>query len=67
VCLHGAGIGAFYVFHVRRDLAEGRLLRVLPQHEAGPHKLYVSRLHREIPRPQARAFIDFLMGLVELP
>ena len=64
-CLHGAGIGAFYEFHVRQDLMEGRLLRVLPQHETRPHKLYVSMPHREIVRPQARAFIDFLKGLVE--
>ncbi len=64
-CLHGAGIGAFYEFHVRQDLADGRLVRVLPQHETRPHNLYVSLPHREIVRPQARAFIDFLQALVE--
>jgi DNA-binding transcriptional LysR family regulator len=63
-CLHGAGIGAFYDFHVRRDLTEGRLVRVLPQHETRPHKLYVALPHREIVRPQARAFIEFLQGTI---
>lgn len=64
-CLNGAGIGAFYEFHVRKDLAAGRLVRLLPQHETRPHNLYVSLPHREIVRPQARAFIEFLRGLVE--
>ncbi len=63
-CLNGAGIGAFYEFHVRQDLSAGRLVRVLPQHETRPHKLYVSLPHREIVRPQARAFIDFLRVLI---
>ena len=58
-CLHGLGIGAFCGFHVRRDLAEARFVRVLPQHETRPHKLYVTLPHREIVRPRVRAFINF--------
>mgnify|MGYP006172569005 CR=1 FL=1 len=45
------------------DELRDALFAKVAQHETRPHKLYVSLPHREILRPQARAFIDFLKGL----
>jgi DNA-binding transcriptional LysR family regulator len=62
-CLRGAGIGNFYYFHVRRDLADGRLVRVLPEYESKPKNIYAVLPHRQIVRPQTKAFIEFARGL----
>ncbi len=63
-CLQGAGIGSFYEFHVRRDLEQGSLKRVLANHPPKPQNLFAMLPHREIVRPQAGAFVAFLRRLV---
>ncbi len=63
-CLGGAGIGAFYHFHVAEDLKSGRLLRVLPRLEPRPKNIHAVIPHRQIVRPHARAFIEFTRGLL---
>jgi DNA-binding transcriptional LysR family regulator len=64
-CLRGAGIGNFYLFHVRNDLAEGRLVRVLPEYESRPKAIYAVLPHRQIVRPQTKAFVEFARGLAK--
>jgi DNA-binding transcriptional LysR family regulator len=62
--VRGAGIGTFYHFHIQDDLREGRLVRVLPQYEMSSRNLYAVIPHRNIVRPQARVFIEFVRRLV---
>lgn len=64
-CLMGSGIGNFYEFHVRRDLEAGRLVRVLPGYESKAKNIYAVIPHRQIVRPQTKAFIEFAKHLVE--
>ena len=66
-CLMGAGIGNFYLFHVRADLEAGRLVRVLPEYESKPKNVYAVIPHRQIVRPQTRAFIEFVRALAARP
>jgi DNA-binding transcriptional LysR family regulator len=58
-CLAGAGIGNFYRFHVLDDLREGRLVRVLPEFTPRPKDIYAVIPHRQLLRPQTKAFIEF--------
>jgi DNA-binding transcriptional LysR family regulator len=64
-CLGGAGIGGFYYFHVCDDLRDGRLIRVLPDFEPTPKNIFAVIPHRQIVRPQAKAFIEFVRGLLQ--
>lgn len=66
-CLMGAGIGNFYYFHVRRDLEQGRLLRVLPDYEPKPKNIYAVIPHRQLIRPQTKAFIEFVRRITADP
>jgi DNA-binding transcriptional LysR family regulator len=59
--LDGLGLGMFPGFFVERELADGRLRRVLPDHgtqELSINVVYASRRHV---LPKARAFVDFLV------
>jgi DNA-binding transcriptional LysR family regulator len=62
-CLMGAGIGNFYRFHVQGDIEAGRLIRVLPDCEVKPKNIYAVLPHRQITRPQAKAFVEFVRNL----
>jgi DNA-binding transcriptional LysR family regulator len=64
-CLGGAGIGNFYRFHVGDDLRQGRLVRLLPDHEPKPKRIFAVIPHRQIVRPQDKVFIEFVKGLIE--
>lgn len=66
-CLMGSGIGNFYRFHVQADLDAGRLVHVLPSYESKPKNIYAVIPHRQIVRPQTRAFIEFVTGLTGQP
>lgn len=55
----GRGIGTAQRLLVDRDLADGRLVRVLPQWEIRPSNLYLSYPAARWLRPVARAFVDF--------
>jgi len=66
-CLMGAGIGNFYAFHVRADIEAGRLVRVLPDYESKPKNVYAVIPHRQIVRPQTKAFIEFVRALAGRP
>jgi DNA-binding transcriptional LysR family regulator len=58
-CLAGAGIGNFYRFHVLDDLRAGRLVRVLPDFTPKPKDICAVIPHRQLLRPQTKAFIAF--------
>jgi DNA-binding transcriptional LysR family regulator len=62
-CLAGAGIGKFYRFHVQEDIRLGRLVPVLRDYESRAQSMFAIIPHREIVRPQAKAFIAFVSGL----
>ena len=66
-CLGGAGISAFYNFHVQDDLCSGRLIRVLPEFELAPRDIFAIIPDKKIIRPHAKVFIDFVRCLVEDP
>jgi DNA-binding transcriptional LysR family regulator len=59
--LAGAGIGLLPTYYVVDDLQQGRLVRLLPEHEPEPlgiHAVYLSRKHQ----PQAlRLLIELLV------
>jgi len=58
--LAGAGIAMLPTYFVRDDLAEGTLVRLLPDHEPEPlgiHAVFLSRQHQ--PQP-LKLLIDFL-------
>lgn len=58
--LAGAGIAMLPTYYVGDDLAAGKLVRVLPEHEPEPlniHAVYLSRRHQ--PKP-LRLLIEFL-------
>ena len=63
VCLRGGGIGNFYRFHVRDDLASGELIEILQDFEVKPRNIYAVLPHRQILRPQAKALIEFVRKL----
>jgi DNA-binding transcriptional LysR family regulator len=62
-CLRGAGIGNFYRFHVQDDLQSGRLVQVLGDFEVKPKNVYAVLPHRQIMRPQTKAFVEFARKL----
>jgi DNA-binding transcriptional LysR family regulator len=64
-CVGGAGIGNFHYFHVCDDLRDGRLIRILPDYIPKPRNIFAVIPHRQIVRPQAKAFIDFVRGLLQ--
>lgn len=64
-CLHGAGIGIFYSFHVSADLESGRLITVMPDYEIKPLNVYAIVPHRQIVHPLTDAFIKFLLSLID--
>ena len=66
-CLGGAGVSAFYEFHVQEDLRSGRLVRVLPEFELQPRDIFAIIPDKKIIRPQAKVFIDFVRRLLEEP
>jgi DNA-binding transcriptional LysR family regulator len=63
-CLNGGGIGNFYLFHARQDLEAGRLVKVMPAYEPRSRHIYAVIPHRQIVRPQAKAFLAFVTNLV---
>jgi DNA-binding transcriptional LysR family regulator len=59
-CLAGAGIGNFYAFHVQADVKRKSLVRLLTNFEVRPRNMYAIIPHREIIRPQVKAFVEFI-------
>ncbi|MCJ2129708.1 LysR family transcriptional regulator [Methylobacterium sp. E-045] len=59
--LSGRGIGTAQVQLVAEDLASGRLVRVLGDHEIRPTELYVTYSSARFLRPTVRAFVDFVI------
>jgi DNA-binding transcriptional LysR family regulator len=58
--LEGLGIAMLPTYFISEDLAQGRLVRVLPAYEPetlGIHAVYLSRQHQP---PLLRAMLDFL-------
>jgi DNA-binding transcriptional LysR family regulator len=50
---------------VQGDIEQGRLVEVLTDYEVKPRNIYAVLPHRQIVRPQAKAFIEFVRGLVD--
>lgn len=57
--LEGRGVGPVQVPLVTGELADGRLVRVLPQYELRPSELFMIYPSARFLRPAVRAFIDF--------
>jgi len=66
--LAGLGIALHSVWHVHRDLAEGRLQVVLPGYPPPPSGIHAVMPGRTLVPPRVRAFTEHLaMHLAELP
>lgn len=60
--LAGHGVGTTQRHLVAGALAEGRLVRVLPDHEIRPSELYLAYPSARYLRPAVRAFADFAVA-----
>lgn len=58
----GNGIGLLPSFAVERDIASGRLRRVLAGHGTEPIGIYALYLHRKHLSPKVRSLLDMLTG-----
>jgi DNA-binding transcriptional LysR family regulator len=65
--LRGIGIAQMPVFHIERDLAEGRLVRILAEHPlpSAPVSILYPR-NRQL-APRVRLFIDWIVGRFARP
>ncbi|WP_197277291.1 LysR family transcriptional regulator [Sphingomonas profundi] len=64
----GAGIALRSLWDVTRDLAAGRLARVLPDHEGSADVgIYAVHQRTPLPSPNVAAMIDYLAGLYDPP
>lgn len=59
--LNGLGFVRTPLFMIRKDLAEGRLVAVLPEHENEATGIYAVYPHRKHLSGKVRAFVDFLV------
>jgi len=62
LAVSGNGIGLLPSFAVDRDIANGRLQRVLPQYSTEPIGIYALYLHRKHLSPKVRSLLDMLTG-----
>lgn len=59
-CLAGGGIAVLPTFLIANDLAEGRLVRILPEHDHEFGGIYAIWPHSRHLSPKVRVFVDFL-------
>jgi DNA-binding transcriptional LysR family regulator len=59
-CRQGAGLALKSYWEVHQDLAEGRLVKVLPEWVPLGHAIYAIYPHSKLMPPRVRTFIDFL-------
>jgi DNA-binding transcriptional LysR family regulator len=57
----GRGAGPVQVMLVAQDLADGRLVRILPEYEVKPTEVFLAYPSTKFMRPVVRAFADFLV------
>lgn len=57
-CVRGVGLGQFLCYQARTALAEGRLRRVLREHEPAPLPIHVIYPHARLLSSNVRTFVD---------
>jgi DNA-binding transcriptional LysR family regulator len=57
----GRGAGPVQVILVSEELADGRLVRILPEYEVKPTEVFLTYPSTKFMRPVVRAFTDFLI------
>jgi DNA-binding transcriptional LysR family regulator len=57
----GRGAGPVQVLLVSDELADGRLVRILPEYEVKPTEVYLTYPSVRFMRPVVRAFVDFVI------
>jgi DNA-binding transcriptional LysR family regulator len=62
-CLHGLGISGFYMFHVRRDLETGLLVRVLEDFEPDGGSIYAVTPQNKFVPKNTSVFVDYVRSL----
>ncbi|MGN6092336.1 MAG: LysR substrate-binding domain-containing protein, partial [Luteibacter jiangsuensis] len=60
----GLGLIQVPLYHVAKDLADGTLVRVLPDHPPTPSPVSLLYPHSRQLSPRVRVFIDWLAGTV---
>ena len=61
VLLAGQAAGAVQQNLVAEELADGRLVRILPDYEVKPTEAFLTYPSARLLRPAVRAFIDFVL------
>jgi DNA-binding transcriptional LysR family regulator len=62
-CLAGAGVAQVLELYVREHLADGRLVRVLPEWNEETYPLYAYHHSARLMSAKVRAFLDFMVAL----
>jgi LysR family transcriptional regulator, transcriptional activator AphB len=58
--MHGSGIGLLPDYAIHEDLANGRLVRLLPEWHHRPGTISALYVHREQMPQRVRFFLDFI-------
>lgn len=59
--LSGLGISNHSLWHVKADIASGKLVHVLKEHVVEPSQIYAVVSNRKLMPPKVKLFIDFLV------
>ncbi|CUJ00987.1 LysR family transcriptional regulator [Achromobacter ruhlandii] len=66
-CLAGAGIARFKASGVRELIRKGELVELLPDYVGDRYALYALYPSRHLPAAKVRAFIEFVVGILDDP
>ncbi|MCL7715756.1 LysR family transcriptional regulator [Stenotrophomonas mori] len=64
-CIAGLGLIQVPAYDVRRELADGRLVEVMPGHRADPMPMHLLYPHHRHPSRPLRVFVDWLQALLD--
>lgn len=63
-CIAGMGLIQIPAYDVRDELADGRLVEVMPDHRADPMPMHLLFPHRRHPSQRLRVFVEWLQGVL---
>ncbi|MCD9088535.1 LysR family transcriptional regulator [Stenotrophomonas sp. SY1] len=63
-CIAGMGLIQIPAYDVQRELADGTLVEVMPNHRADPMPMHLLFPHRRHPSQRLRVFVEWLQGVL---
>ena len=63
-CIAGMGLIQIPAYDVRDELADGRLVQVMPDHRADPMPMHLLFPHRRHPSQRLRVFVEWLQEVI---